>query len=66
MVNYVFNPGSEDFEIFLKNKIFVDKTELIYHLNNVINSPDRFICVSRPRRFGKTTNANMLSAYYSF
>ena len=66
MVNYIFNPGSEDFEIFLKNKIFVDKTELIYHLNNVINSPDRFICVSRPRRFGKTTNANMLSAYYSF
>lgn len=66
MVNFIFNPGTENFEIFLKSKIIVDKTELIYYLNKVVSTPKRFICVSRPRRFGKTTIANMLTAYYSF
>ncbi|OUM57533.1 hypothetical protein PIROE2DRAFT_17464 [Piromyces sp. E2] len=66
MVNFVFNPGTENFKIILTNKFFVDKTKLIKQLNKRINTVDRFICVSRPRRFGKTVIADMLVAYYSF
>ena len=38
---------------------------LIAILNKKLNSEDSFICVSRPRRFGKTMAANMIAAYYS-
>ena len=41
------------------------KTGLIGYCNRVINTMQRYICVSRPRRFGKSMAANMLSAYYS-
>ena len=34
-------------------------------LNEKINTDDNLICVSRPRRFGKTMAANMIAAYYS-
>jgi len=65
--NYVFNPGSKSFKKFLNNNIFfVDKTDLIHYINEKVNTSDRFICVSRPRRFGKTVTADMLTAYYSF
>ena len=36
-----------------------------YNLNGKIGTDDRFLCVSRPRRFGKTMAANMIAAYYS-
>ena len=35
------------------------------YLNEIIDSNDAYICVSRPRRFGKTMAANMIAAYYS-
>ena len=38
---------------------------LITLLNGKIGTDDRFLCVSRPRRFGKTMAANMIAAYYS-
>ena len=38
---------------------------LIAIFNKKLNSEDSFICVSRPRRFGKTMAANMIAAYYS-
>ena len=59
------NPDHTDFQIVLNTQIYVDKTELIAHTNHVINTEQRFICVSRPRRFGKSIAANMLTAYYS-
>ena len=59
------NPDHTDFQIVLNTQIYVDKTELIAHTNQVINTEQRFICVSRPRRFGKSIAANMLTAYYS-
>lgn len=33
--------------------------------NKVVNTMQAFICNSRPRRFGKSVAANMLTAYYS-
>ena len=46
-------------------KYFVDKTEMIEKLNDSIDSPDKYICITMPRRFGKTINAMMLACYYS-
>ena len=47
------------------SKKYVDKTDLISFFNDCINSDDPFYCLVRPRRFGKTITANMLTAYYS-
>lgn len=45
---------------------FVDKTEMIAELNKIFGPGIRGrVCMNRPRRFGKTLTANMLSAYYS-
>ena len=59
------NPDNIDFQIALNSKIYVDKSEMIKHINAQIYTKQRFICVSRPRRFGKSMTANMLVAYYS-
>ena len=59
------NPTSKSFEMSLSSRIYVDKSELIQHTNAVLNTQQRFICVSRPRRFGKSMAADMLAAYYS-
>ena len=58
------NPGSMAFEMAKKSEIYVDKTGLIGELNKAVNTEQRFLCISRPRRFGKTMGMNMLSAYY--
>ena len=44
---------------------YVDKSVLISLTNNFINKSRRFICVTRPRRFGKSVTLDMLNAYYS-
>ena len=58
------NPGNEMFKEAVKSEIYVDKTELIEHTNKVIGTLQKFICISRPRRFGKSMAAGMLTAYY--
>ncbi len=65
MNNSYWNPDNEDFKISCNGKIYVDKSMLIDYTNSILHTPERFICVSRPRRFGKSTDANMLVAYYS-
>jgi len=59
------NPNNIDFQEALNSKIYIDKTELIQHTNSVLRTAQKYICVSRPRRFGKSMAANMLTAYYS-
>lgn len=59
------NPGNEEFQKALNSKIYVDKTMLISEMNRNLNTEHQNICVSRPRRFGKSMTANMLVAYYS-
>ena len=58
------NPGRRRLEISMASDIYVDKSEMICYLNTVVNTNQRYVCVSRPRRFGKTMAADMLSAYY--
>lgn len=58
-----FNPGNEAFKMIL-NSGYVDKTGLISIINNTIGTTYSLTCISRPRRFGKSYAAQMLSAYY--
>jgi len=58
------NPGSERFQTGLRSQIYIDKTLLIPEINRYVRTEQKFICVSRPRRFGKSMAADMLSAYY--
>ena len=37
---------------------------LIEKTNTVLGTEQKYVCVSRPRRFGKSMAANMLAAYY--
>ena len=46
------------------SEIYVDKTGLIEKTNAVLDTRQKFLCVSRPRRFGKSMAADMLAAYY--
>ena len=62
MGSYI-NPGNEGFKNITAGK-YVDKTGLIELINRTLNTSDKLICVSRPRRFGKSFCAKMLSAYY--
>ncbi|WP_461879010.1 AAA family ATPase [Fusicatenibacter sp.] len=59
------NPGNETFSEVIHSEIYVDKTQLLEYTNKVISTTSKFICSSRPRRFGKSITAEMLSAYYS-
>ena len=59
------NPGNKAFETAINSEIYVDKSLLIEYTNKVINTNMQYVCISRPRRFGKSTDANMLVAYYS-
>lgn len=59
------NPDNIDFQMALNSEIYIDKSELIKCTNSQLYTEQRYICVSRPRRFGKSVAANMLVAYYS-
>ena len=59
------NPDNAAFKRTLNSKIYVDKTEFLDFTNQMINTNSAFICNSRPRRFGKSVTADMLTAYYS-
>lgn len=59
------NPGNENFRQMVENAAFyVDKTGMLAHFNQWLFSPQRYVCVSRARRFGKTIAADMVAAYY--
>ncbi len=64
MGRYV-NPGNNMFRKSVCSDIYVDKTIMLRELNSVIGTRDCFVCVSRPRRFGKSVTADMVAAYYS-
>ena len=54
------DPGNDAFRIAVNDDIYVDKTGMIALLNQRINKNKRYVCVSRPRRFGKSMAADML------
>ncbi len=58
------NPTIQAYEEAVNSDIYVDKTEMILDINKVVGTKQKYISVSRPRRFGKTMAADMLCAYY--
>ena len=64
MGKYV-NPDNKAFSIVAGDESYVDKSSLIEFTNNRIGRMRPLICFSRPRRFGKSIAAHMLTAYYS-
>ncbi len=59
------NPGNENFTEVLKAPIYVDKTMMLRVLSEFIDRGNKYVCISRPRRFGKTIAGEMIAAYYS-
>ena len=59
------NPDNDGFRQSLNSKIYVDKTGLIAHTNAFLQTQQKYLCISRPRRFGKSMALDMLAAYYS-
>lgn len=62
MGTYV-NPGNQAFSR-ITGKNYVDKTGLILYMNKRVGGDKSLVCLSRPRRFGKSYAAKMLTAYY--
>ena len=60
-----FDPDNDMFQMALRSEIYIDKTGLLSVTNQLLRSENRFMCISRPRRFGKSMSLNMLCAYYS-
>lgn len=60
------NPGNQKFLRSIQSEIYVDKTGLIGFTNQKLNTAQQYLCVSRPRRFGKSMAAEMLVAYYGY
>ncbi len=59
------NPGNNGYQEAIRSKIYVDKTKLIACINERLHTKEKYICISRPRRFGKSMALEMLAAYYS-
>ncbi len=59
------NTPLENYKKLFKSTYFVDKSRIIESINERINTSDGYICITRPRRFGKSSIADMLGAYYS-
>ena len=57
------NPGNQAFRQ-IAGPDYVDKTGLIELINRRIDGDNNLVCISRPRRFGKSYAAKMLTAYY--
>lgn len=54
----------KDFQMLCNDKYFVDKSLIIEKVNERIHTKNRYLCITKPRRFGKTSVLNMLGAYY--
>lgn len=54
----------EAYRLVVEGKYFVDKTELLEELIPALGNTERFFCITRPRRFGKSVMANMIGAFF--
>lgn len=59
------NPNADAFQMSLNSEIYVDKSPMVSELNKLVCGQSNFVCMSRPRRFGKSMAGNLISAYYS-
>lgn len=54
----------EAYKEIVSDTYFVDKTALIEELLPSIGKKNRYFCITRPRRFGKSIMANMIGAFF--
>lgn len=59
------NPSNRLLLRDMNSSVYVDKSLLIFEINRLLDTNENFVCVSRPRRFGKSMAGNMLAAFYS-
>ena len=59
------NQNNDKFKEYKSARIFIDKSNLIKECNSLFGTSDKYMCITRPRRFGKTMALSMLNAYYS-
>ena len=52
------------YQELLNSEYFVDKSAMIEHISKRIRTNTKYVCITKPRRFGKTSVLNMLGAYY--
>ena len=64
-MGFYINAGNENLKFALNSQIFVDKSLVLQKLCSLLNSNQRFLCVSRPRRFGKTSVRDLMVAFFS-
>ena len=62
---FYLNSDNSKFKKYMKSEIFIDKSMIIKECNKLFGSENSYMCVTRPRRFGKTMALSMLNAYYS-
>ncbi len=58
------NTNSELLRESMNSEIYIDKSLIIRELNRMIKTERKFVCVSRPRRFGKSMASDLISSYY--
>ena len=54
----------DKFKTVMNGIYFVDKSEILEELIPALQQEQRFFCITRPRRFGKTVMANMIAAFF--
>lgn len=54
----------DSYKTTASEKYFVDKTELLAELIPALGKSQRFFCITRLRRFGKSVMANMVGAFF--
>lgn len=54
-----------NFQEMAASPYYVDKSDMIQEIVSAIGTPGKYICITRPRRFGKTMIANMLSGFFA-
>ena len=53
------------FKIDTEQPYFVDKSEILEEIIPLVEQGGNQICITRPRRFGKTVMANLISSFFS-
>ena len=56
----------EMYREIVNSPYFVDKSAILTELNSLIGTETKYVCITRPRRFGKSVVASMIASYYSF
>ncbi|MCD7763624.1 MAG: ATP-binding protein [Lachnospiraceae bacterium] len=53
------------YESEARKPYFIDKTEMLFELITLAEQGNNHICITRPRRFGKSVIASMVGAFFS-